>query len=100
MNHKRGIARIRGTLISASIIPLKGTTTNVKSAEIQSLDLDVNCEIDTLSTSKKQPFSCRIVEGIGRKDTLVRVQRACRVVKETFVTERNKVISVNRFDKC
>jgi hypothetical protein len=49
MNHKRGTARVRGARIRASI-RLKGSKTNVESAEVQSLDLDVSCEVDTLST--------------------------------------------------
>ena len=52
-HHKRGIARVRGPRIRASI-RLKGTKTNVESAEVQSLDLDVNCEVDTLSTPEKK----------------------------------------------
>ena len=53
VNHKRGIARVWEPGISAGI-RLEGTKTNVESAEVQSFDLDVDCEVDTLSTPEKK----------------------------------------------
>lgn len=99
MNHKLGTARVWEPRISVSIL-IKRTKTNVESAEVQSLDLDVNCEVDTLSIpqAEKKRFSYRI-EGISMTDVLVGARRACCVVKKAFVTESNKMISVNRFDK-
>ena len=70
----------------------------MESAKVQSLDLDVSCEVDTLRTSEKiilWPSTKRS----KRTGALIRVQRACGIVKEAFVTESNKMISVNRFNK-
>jgi len=49
--------------------------THVKSAKVQSLDLDVNCEVDTLSTPEKIIVQLSI-ERRKRVDALIRIQRA------------------------